>query len=319
MAKLSRPRRGSLQYWPRKRAAKILPSANWDAISLKNNNKLLGFIGYKVGMLSAYAKDITLDSMTKTKRITFPVTIIECPGIKIFSVRFYKDGQVASETLATNLDKELKRAVKLPKSSSKQINYDIQKNYDDVRIIVYSLVKKTGIKKKPDMAEIALGGSVEDKLNFIKSNVGKEIRVAEILEKMQLVDIHGVTKGFGLEGAVKRFGIGLRSHKAEKGRRRPGSLGPWHPHHVTFRVPMAGQVGMFTRVVYNNKIVDVASIKEKDINPNSGFKHYGKIRTDYVIVRGSIQGPQKRAVMITLPLRKTKYQDKKNFELIDLR
>jgi large subunit ribosomal protein L3 len=319
MAKLSRPRRGSLQYWPRKRAASILPSANWNAISLKNNNKLLGFLGYKVGMLSAYAKDMTPDSMTKTKRITFPVTIIECPGIKIFSVRFYKNGQVASEMLATNLDKELKRAVKLPKSSSNQINVDAQKNYDDIRVIVYSLVKKTGIKKKPDMAEIALGGNVEDKLNFVKSNVGKEIRVAEILEKMQLVDIRGVTKGFGLEGAVKRYGIGLRSHKAEKGRRRPGSLGPWHPSRVTFRTPMAGQTGMFTRVIYNNKIVDVANIKEKDINPKGGFNNFGTIKTDYIAVRGSIQGPQKRVVMITLPLRKTKYQDKKNFELIDFR
>ena len=55
MAKLSRPRRGSLQFWPRKRAQKLIPSVNWKIVSSKNSDKpILGFIGYKVGMASDY-------------------------------------------------------------------------------------------------------------------------------------------------------------------------------------------------------------------------------------------------------------------------
>ena len=63
--------------------------------------------------------------------------------------------------------------------------------------------------------------------------------------------------------------------------RNPGSIGPWHPAHVTFRVPMAGQLGMFSRVHYNLKVIDFGNVKdkEKDINKKGGFKHYGNIKT----------------------------------------
>jgi len=307
-----------LQFWPRKRARKILPSPNWKGISEKNSSqKLMGFIGYKVGMKSAYVKDVTSDSMTKNKRVVVPVTVVECPPMKIFSVRFYKNGQVTSEVLGSNLDKELKRRVKLPKKVGKKIE-DI-KDYDDLRVIVYSVVNKTGIKKKPDMIELSLGGSVEDKLNFIKENLGKEIRVQDVFEKMKLVDVRGVTKGFGNQGPVKRFGISLKSHKSEKGQRRPGSLGPWHPARVIFRVPMAGQHGMFTRPVYNSKIIDIGRVDEQNINPASGFKKFGLIRGDYVILFGSFSGPVKRQILLTHPLRATRKTEKKNMELIELR
>jgi len=318
MGKTSRPRRGSLQYWPRKRAKKILPSVNWRGISNENNSKkLMGFIGYKVGMKSAYVKDNTPDSMTKNKKISLPVTIIECPPLKIFSVRFYKNNVPISEVLSQNIDKELKRKIKIPKNYSKKI--DSVSDYDDIKIIVYSDVKKTSIKKKPDMIEIALGGNLEEKLNFVKENLGKEIRINDFFETLQLVDIRGVTKGKGLQGPVKRFGIALRQHKSEKGLRKVGSIGPWHPAHTMFRVPMAGQMGLGTRAIYNNQIIDISKIEEKNINPPEGFKKYGNIKTDYLILSGSISGPSKRPIAITQPLRPRKKQLKKNYEFIELR
>jgi large subunit ribosomal protein L3 len=319
MAKLSRPRRGSLQYWPRKRAKKVLPSINWKGILQKNSSKkLLGFIGYKVGMMSAYVKDNTPDSMTKNKRIVIPVTIIECPPMKILSVRFYKNGIVSEEILATNLEKELKRKIKLPKQKESKKIEEI-KDYDDLKVIVYSLVKKTGVKKKPDVVELALGGSLENKISFVKEYFGKEISVDKVLENSQLVDVRGVTRGKGIQGPVKRFGVALRQHKSEKGVRKVGSIGPWHPARVTFRVPMAGQMGGFTRAVYNNKIIDLGSISEKNINVASGFKKYGNIKTNYIVLKGSIQGPVKHQVLITQTLRATKKQTKKQFEFIELR
>jgi len=258
MAKLSRPRRGSLQYWPRKRSKKSLPSVSWTKISSENiSNKLMGFIGYKVGMKSAYVKNSTPDSMTKNKRIVVPVTIIECPPMKIFSVRFYKYGIVANEVLAQNLDKELKRKVKLPKNYSKKIE-DI-KDYDDIKIIVYSIVKTTGIKKSPDISEIALGGSLDDKINFVKEHLNKEIKVKDIFNKMQLVDIRGITKGKGLEGAVKRFGIGLRSHKAEKTKRGIATLGSWKPKRVEFTVANSGKMGYHQRTEFSKQILKIGS------------------------------------------------------------
>lgn len=312
MTGLKSPRKGSLQYWPRKRARKILPSVNWDAIT-DSESKLKGFICYKAGMASAFVKDDTPDSMTKGKKITVPVTIIECPPLRIFSVRFYKNGKVMKEILNENLDKELKRKVKVPKK--KGMNIDEIKDYDDVRVLCYSVVKKSGIKKTPDLSEIGIGGSLDEKINFIKENLGKEISVSNIFEKGKLVDFRGLTKGKGLQGPVKRFGITLKSHKSEKGVRRPGSLGPWHPARTTFYAPQAGQLGMFTRVSYNNKIIDMGKADDKF----KGIKNFGDIKTDYVIVTGSVQGPAKRQLLITAPLRETKKTKKKNYEVLELR
>ena len=308
------PRKGSLQFWPRKRAKKFLPSVNWGAIDSGKNLK--GFIIYKAGMASALVKDNTPDSMTKDKQITIPVTILECPSMKIYSVRFYKNGKVAKDVLVEQFDKELKRRVKVPKKSSGKIEAVKQEDYDDISLIVYSQVKKSGLKKKPDMAEVGIKGSLDEKLTFVKENINKEFSALDVFENGQLVDLRGLTTGRGLQGPVKRFGIKLKRAKSEKGRRRPGSLGPWHPARVTFRVPMAGQLGMFTRVHYNQKIIDLGKGSEKEIK---NIKNYGDIKTDYIIVAGSVQGPSKRQLLVTAPLRASKKQTKKSFELIELR
>src|SRR3989344_3845336 len=195
MPKTSKPRAGSLQFWPRKRVRKFLPSVNWKAIS--SDNSLLGFIGYKVGMASCVVKDNTPNSLTKDKKIVVPASIIELPPVKIFSVRFYRQGKVVSEIVVGD-DKELKKKVKLPKTKKPVKTIDDVKDYDDVRIIIYSKVKETGIKKTPDLAEVGLGKSKEDKIKFIKENLGKEISGLEIL-KPGLIDIRGLTKGKGLQ------------------------------------------------------------------------------------------------------------------------
>ncbi len=308
------PRKGSLQFWPRKRASKFLPSVNWNAID--SEKKLKGFICYKAGMASAYVKDDTPNSMTKGKKIIVPVTILECPSMKILSVRFYRDGKVSNEILAENIDKELRKKIKLPKAKGKKIE-DV-KDFEDVRIICYSEVKKTGIKKTPDLTEIGLSGDNESKINFVKEHLGKEMPITSFFEKGQLIDLRGLTKGKGLVGPLKRFGLTLKSHKSEKGRRKPGSLGPWHPARVTFRAPLAGQLGMFTRVNYNCKIIKLGKITEENINPKSGWKNYGNINTDYIILEGSVPGPAKRQLLLTLPLRATKKQVRKKHEFVRL-
>ena len=307
------PRKGSLQFWPRKRAAKFLPRVNWNAINSEKNLK--GFICYKAGMVSAHVKDNTPDSMTKGKKIIVPSTILECPPLKIFSVRFYKKGQITKEILAENLDKELKKRLKFPKKAGEKIEGIKIEGYDDIKVICYSVVKKTEIKKTPDLSEIGLAGSIEEKIDFIKKNLNKEIPVLDVFEKGQLIDLRGLTKGKGFSGPVKRFGIGLKAHKSEKGRRRPGSLGPWHPARVTFRVPMAGQLGMFTRAIYNNKIIDLGRADDKKFK---NIKNYGDIKTDYILIKGSVQGSAKRQLIITSALRETKKTKKKNYELLEI-
>jgi large subunit ribosomal protein L3 len=188
----------------------------------------------------------------------------------------------------------------------------IPQEYDDIRVVVYSLVKTTTVKKTPDMIELAL--DMPNKLEWIKTMVNKEISIKDFLQ-YELLDVRGLTTGKGLSGPVKRFGITLKSHKSEKGVRRPGSLSPWHPARVTFRTPMAGQLGMFSRVHYNNKVLSVGSIAEKNLNPKEGFKNYGMIKTNYLLLVGSVQGPTKRQLLLTTAMRPTKHQVKKKYEL----
>jgi large subunit ribosomal protein L3 len=314
MVSTKSPRKGSLQYWPRKRVSKFLPSVNWKVIDSGKNLK--GFIGYKAGMVSVEVKDNTLNSMSKGKAIIIPATLIECPPMKIFSIRFYKNGIVMKDILNEQLDKELKKKVKLPKQSKNKLDSVKQGDYDDVAIIAYSSIKKTNIKKTPDLTELGLAGSVEEKLNFIKDNLNKEIHISNVFETGQIVDLRGLTKGKGFQGPVKRFGVHLRFHKSEKGKRKVGSIGPWHPAHVIFRVPMAGQLGMFTRVTYNQKIISLEKASE---NPIKAIKNYGDIKTDYAIVAGSVQGVPKRQVLLTAPLRITKMQKKKVYEFVEIK
>lgn len=314
MPKKSKPKASALQFWPRKRAAKVLPSVNWKAI--EKDSGLKGFIGYKVGMVSVHVKDDTPDSMTKGKRIIVPASVVECPTVKIYSVRFYKNKKVLKDLVVSN-DKELKKILKNSKKSSSVEDLDKVADYDDVSVVVYTEVKKTGIKKKPDMCEIGLGGAKEVKLSWIKERLNKPISIAEVFgENDKLVDIRGVTKGYGTQGPVKRHGISLKVAKAEKGQRRPGSLAPWHPARVTFVTPMAGQTGYFSRVVYNNLILKKGTSED---NIKDFFDHYGKIKTDYLILKGSIQGPRKRQLILTAPLRATKKQSKKKLEVLEIR
>jgi len=334
MGRKNGPRHGSMQIWPRKRSYNFLPRVNWapilsystktsNLISTSQKTNILGFIGYKVGMASAFLKDNTPDSMMKGKRVILPVTIIECPPMKIYSIRLYKNTKVSREILNENLDKELKRVVKMPKKkiNTKEELEKIEKeieNYEDIRVVVYSEAKKTELKKTPDLAEIALSGNLKDKMAFIKENLAKEFSIADSFQK-GLVDAHGLTKGKGFQGPVKRFGIDLRSHKAEKGQRKPGSIGPWHPIGVPFTVARAGGMGLFTRICYNNHIVTSKKLEENDTIKKKVFHNYGLIKNDYLILAGSIQGPCKRQILVTAPLRPTKKQLKKQYELIELR
>lgn len=317
MAAPSRPRFGSLQFWPRKRSEKQIPSVNWAPILAKSPEQgILGFLAYKAAMATVSVKDNTADSMTKGKKIILPVTVLEVPNMKLLSIRVHKNKQVSGEVILSN-DKELKRIITTPKAV-KTIE-SLPKDFDDVTVIAYTLVSQTAIKKTPDMIELGISApNAQAKLEIAKSFIGKEISIKDFVGKKDLVDVRGLTKGKGFSGPMERFGISKKAHKSEKGVRRPGSLGPWHPHHVIFRVPQAGQVGMFSRVSYNQKIIFTSNIKEKNINPVQGFKHFGNVKGNYILVKGSVHGPVKRAVLLTAPFRPSKERTKDKFEFVEV-
>jgi len=299
-----RPRFGSLAYYPRKRSKRQV--ARVHAWANVKEAKLLGFAGYKVGMAHLMLTDNNPNSMTKGATISCPTTIIECPPLKAASVRFYKktvDGlKVVSDVLAENFDKELERKITMPKKRGKKIE-DV-KDFDDLTLLVYTQPKLTGIgKKKPELFEIAIGGKKEEKLNYAKGILGKDINIKDVFAEGSQLDIHTITKGKGLQGPVKRFGIGLKSHKSEKGRRNPGSLGPWRGQmNIMWKIPHAGQMGYFQRTEFNKWLLKIGD-KAEEINPKSGFIRYGVVKNTYILVKGSLGGSKKRLVRFNAAIR----------------
>ena len=292
--KASNPRSGSMQFWPRKRAKKQTARVRFWA-NIKDP-KLVGFAGYKVGMTTVSFQDTRDTSLTKNQTITWPATIIECPPLTAFSLKLYKKNQSVSQIFADKFDKNLQKSYKIPKKSKKLA--DIKEDeFDDLKVLVHTNPSLTTIgKKKPEVFEIALGGKKEDKLKAAKEFLGKNISITEIFKNGQVVDIHAITKGKGFQGPVKRFGIALRNHRSEKTKRGPGSLGGWKGQaHFMYRIAHAGQMGYHQRTEYNKQILKIAE-KDEKVNPKSGFKHYGIIKNPYLVLKGSISGPNKRLI-----------------------
>ncbi|HIG92957.1 MAG: large subunit ribosomal protein L3 [archaeon GW2011_AR9] len=304
MPKTTHPRRGSMQYWPRKRAKHALARVRTWAVEHKA--KPLGFIGYKAGMTHIQFEDNRPKSITKGDIIAFPSTIIECPPMVAVGAAFYaKFGTGVRKVglvLADKLNKELPRRIQVPKKAAKKMD-DISV-FDDVRLLVHSQPILTGIgTKAPQMIEVAVGGNSKDeKVAYIKSILGKEIALTGVFDSGNQVDVHGISTGKGFQGTVKRFGVPIRQHKAEKTKRGIGTLGPWHPNRVQFTVPQPGKMGFHLRTEYNKQIMSIGQ-DPAQINFSGGIPHYGIVKNTYLLLKGSVIGPKKRAVLLTQSIR----------------
>lgn len=320
MAKRTRPRAGSLAYSPRKRAKKLTPT-------LKKRNldvaKPLGFLGYKVGMAHMMALDHSQNSITKGLKVSVPCTIVCTPPIQVFGIRIYKSGYSGLRTyidiLVEKPSDDLKRKITL---KDKEAGYssnkleEIDKNKDDIyelRLLCHTRPALIKVKKTPDVLEIPIGGSVVEQIKFAKENFGKEINVKDIFLEMEYVDIKAVTKGKGLQGPIKRWGVKKQHRKVTKKRRHTGVLNPETPRHTSWRAPISGQVGYQTRTEINKQIL---KISDENLNPKGGFTNYGIVTGDYIILRGSIPGPSKRVIGIMPCVRKPKAE--KKFEIIKM-
>lgn len=301
-------KRGSKQFWPRVRAQKPTAVVNsWDSKILPKESNFLGFPGYKVGMTNIGIIDNFSHTLTKGTEINTAVTVLECPPVKVLSVRLsgldeYGNMQVLKEVQAQVKDKYLDRKVDVQKKSAKNpsveelIKFAQENEVYDVKVKIITTPSSTTIgKKKPEILELGISGSVEDKITFAMSKLGTEIKVGDVYTGGELVDSHGITKGYGHQGAVKRFGVKLTSHKSEKKRRHAGNVGAWTPSRVLTTIPLPGQHGYHERTEWNKWIIKVSS-DLSEINPDSGFTGYGLVRSDYLLIKGSIQGSRKRLI-----------------------
>jgi len=318
MAKGHKPRAGSRAYWPKKRARRIYPRLK----AKSKEPKPLGFAAYKAGMSQAVLVDTKKGSVTQGEEVVRPVTILDCPAVRVCGIKAYKStpngladmGIVWSEKIS----KELKRKTRLPKSPPKKNVTDLEKeleNVAEIRLLVHTKPRESGIRKKtPELFELPLGGDVRQQLEYAKSKLGGEIKVADVFAEGDSIDVIAVTKGKGYQGPVKRFGIRIRPRKHEKKRRHVGNLGPVTPGRVLpGKIAMAGQLGFQTRTEWNKKILKIGN---GGIAPKGGFLNYGLVRGDYLVLEGSVPGPKKRLIMLRPGLRAPKTKEPVQFKEI---
>jgi large subunit ribosomal protein L3 len=87
--------------------------------------------------------------------------------------------------------------------------------------------------------------------------VGQEVKV-EIFTEGETVDVTGISKGKGFQGAIKRHGQsrGPMAH-GSRYHRRPGSMGPVAPNRVFKGKALPGQMGGERITVQNLEIIKV--------------------------------------------------------------
>ncbi len=337
-----KPRSGSLAYYPRVRAARHMANFyTFPETTLKmlKEARPLNFIGYKAGMLTVFGKNAHDKSHSFGQETAIPATVIECPPVKVIGVRAYiKDAygmHALGEVTIDKPDRNLRRKIKAFKMKGKahgKAKAEGAKEHKDknakgrpdegkaystfeglekdrgkfaeVVLIVQTQPGLTGIgKKKADVAELHLSGNAERQLAYAKEKLGKELRVSEVFEQGQFVDVKAVDKGKGFQGVVKRFGVKIHRPKAKK-RRYVGSIGPWHPPLVQWTVAMAGQMGYQTRTEYNKRVLLLyGAANSGAVNPAGGFQHYGLVKNDFIAVHGSVPGAPKRPVALRIPTR----------------
>ncbi|MEM3791528.1 MAG: 50S ribosomal protein L3 [Candidatus Micrarchaeaceae archaeon] len=296
-------RRGSLEFRPHRRAKRVLPRVR--SYPNEEKTRLLGFLGFKAGMSHILMVDDS-NSPTKGIEVSRPITVIEIPRIVAYGIRAYGvNEQGYTSPLLEVYDENAAKEVRAKSKHSIQEIKD-SKEVMDISLLAFADASSLGFgNKRKYRFEIPVGGKdVNEKLRYIESLLGKELKASQFVKEGEYLDVASISKGKGWQGPIKRFGVARQFRKATGKVRHVGSLGPWHPPKVLYTVPQAGHMGFNYRTELNKRVILVGSKESANkVNVRGGFLHYGLIKNDYIAVLGSIPGSPKRLVRLRLALR----------------
>ncbi|MCL7384261.1 MAG: 50S ribosomal protein L3 [Thaumarchaeota archaeon] len=307
--KQSAPRRSSLAYLPRGRASRIIPRVKyWPPYD--GEPRLLGFIGYKAGHTTIYYIDNTPSSPTLGLEVAKVGTVIATPPVIIAGIVGYTEENGAlkeyTRVWASNIPGEIKRNIPTWRPNEKEKLEKLKNSIDklrEVRVIALARPKLAGLpKKKVDLIEIKVGGPIDKALEYAINKLGKEVRISEVFNNGEYVDVIAVSRGKGFEGVVGRHKVKIQPRKKRKTRREVGAIGGRSPAYVTYTVPRAGQLGYHRRTEFNKRILLMAE-NGLEYTPKGGFPHFGVVKTEAIVVEGTVPGVPKRAIVLRAPAR----------------
>jgi len=317
MAKRNHPRRGSMAFSPRKRADRTFGHVNSWPETDATDVRVQGFAGWKAGMTHILARDLNPRSTSAGQEIRVPVTVVECPKLRVLGVRGYvmtPYGKQAAGEVWVSAEQLSEAFPELFKRLPERKQHDADKHMEQLRnadlselrlIVATQPHTITGVPSKvPDVMEMGLtGAGFSEQLDYATEHLGQELSFTDVFEEGALTDIVAVTKGYGWQGVIRRFGGKLQSHKNSKKRRQHGNMGAFGDGYVRKTIRQGGQTGYHQRTEYNKRILRIANPDEHAITPMGGFLHYGEVKSDYILVKGSVPGPAKRLNRFRDPVR----------------
>ena len=147
--------------------------------------------------------------------------------------------------------------------------------------------KRDKLSNKPQKGHVAKANTAPKRfireirgVSLEEYEVGQEVKV-DIFAEGDVVDVTGISKGKGFQGAIKRHGQsrGPMTH-GSRYHRRPGSMGPVDPNRVFKGKLLPGRMGGDRVTVQNLEIVKV------DIERN------------LLLVKGNVPGPKKALITV---------------------
>lgn len=212
-------------------------------------NQHPGVIGRKLGMTQVFAEDGSV----------VPCTVVEASSIVVGKRTADKDGYSA---LVLGME-ELKE---------EHANKPLAGQFKKANVAPKALLRELRCT-----AEFAAG-----------FELGQELKVDQVFEPGQLVDVRGVTRGRGFTGVMRRYNFkGYRmTHGTHEYRRHGGSIGTrMTPGRVKLGQKMPGHYGNETVSVLSQRVVKV--VPEQNLVLIQGG--IPGARGGLVVVRGSVK------------------------------
>lgn len=307
------PRRGSLAYSPRVRAKSMEARIRaWPKLD-SEEPKILAHCGFKAGCVQIVSIDDREKVPNAGKQLVSLGTVLVTPPVLILGIRGYSkdhDGLHAEfDVYAEDIPKSIAKEISLKNKQENALESAEKglKKIKEIFAIVAVSPSAAGLEqKKPYIFEASVsGGDIPKQFAHVKELLGKEIKIDQIFETGASVDVAAITKGKGWQGVLKRWNVKKKQHKSRKTVREVGSLGPISPQSVMYTVPRAGQFGFHQRIEYDKRIMIMGNTEEDKlkINPDGGYKHFGLVKGDFIILKGSVPGTYRRLIKLRSQIR----------------
>jgi len=334
--KFNAPRHGSLGFLPRKRCrhhrGRIRAFPKHDP---KDKPHFTAFMGFKAGSTHVLREMKRKGAKGMDKELVEAVTIIETPPLTVVGLVGYAETPTGLRALTTvwahHLSDDVRRRFyKNWYRSKKKAFKKYEANYNEadvnarldrmkkyckvIRVIVHTQMDKVNFRqKKAHLMEIQInGGTVAKRVDEGYKFFEKSLSVDMVFSPNEMIDVIGVTKGKGFKGVVSRWGVTRLPRKTHRGLRKVACIGAWHPARVSFSVARAGQQGYHHRTEINKKVYKIgksiqddpnnasteADPTQKSITPMGGFPHYGIVRNEFIMIKGSVMGTKKRVITL---------------------